>query len=389
VTRGILLVLSVLGLGLACSGAGIAGGALAATQEPPSAVPAEQAQATNPWTVDSTAPVYKNLYAVSADSPDDAWAVGCQNCYSAQGPYGPLIEHHTAAGWAIVPSPALPAPPCSVPAFSWFSAVKAFSPSDVWIGGSTECEPTNEAPAVFITHWNGKRWKTQNLPVVTTAGDHAVNGIDGFSDRHLWITATGDDTEASQGYLLYGGEQGWTTLLRPAPGVPGFSGVVAISPTKAYTASDTPDGQRVVIYHGGMTAASWKQTTLGLTGLDVGQPTSITASSASDIWIAGFNGQEWVIHYDGHAWKDNDPPPQPPKEHLLAGIAEHGPDDVWAGGYRGGSNYNLYDGWNGSSWVNWGGPNPGGNGWTFAVAAIPGTSNGFWAVGSSIFHCSC
>ncbi len=99
------------------------------------------------------------LMAVSADSRDDAWAVGYHGS-----PSQTLAEHWNGRSWTVVPTPD--------PGFYTGKAngsllgVAAISADNAWAVGydwDSRTAPRGKQHALLL-HWNGKRWKQINVP---------------------------------------------------------------------------------------------------------------------------------------------------------------------------------------------------------------------------------
>ena len=98
------------------------------------------------------------LYGVSSRSPTDAWAAG-QYMSSTNFLWHTLILHWNGSAWAKVPSPTpVPAPNLQG---RLLSQVSADSATDAWAVGSyctANCANNNETDATLILHWSGTRW---------------------------------------------------------------------------------------------------------------------------------------------------------------------------------------------------------------------------------------
>jgi hypothetical protein len=105
------------------------------------------------------------LFAVSAVSASDAWAVGI----GGQPEFGShtVAMHWDGADWTRVSSP-------SPGRFAGLNAVSAVTASDVWAAGWVERFP--EGATVIrpmVLHWDGRAWSRIDLPV----GDPSLEGV--------------------------------------------------------------------------------------------------------------------------------------------------------------------------------------------------------------------
>ena len=115
------------------------------------------------------APTNTTLDAISADGPNDVWAVGTF-LNSATGQFDNFTIHFNGTAWAVVP----------MPVSGSFHAIKANSPADVWAVG----DQGSGNPVTAIAHFNGTSWsavpspspgQTANLTGITTSS--AANNV--------------------------------------------------------------------------------------------------------------------------------------------------------------------------------------------------------------------
>jgi len=98
------------------------------------------------------APVAATLSGVSAISPSDAWAVGAFAPTSGVNrPFEPMVLHWNGTRWTRVASPR---PPGRLG--GQLFAVSARSPGDAWAVG--EIVNPNISSTTWVLHWNGKGW---------------------------------------------------------------------------------------------------------------------------------------------------------------------------------------------------------------------------------------
>jgi hypothetical protein len=149
------------------------------------------------------------VVAVSASSPQDAWAVGHTNKAKT------LVQHWDGTSWSRVNSPAH---------LDGLVSVDATGPNDAWaIGGSG---------LPFIQHWNGSAWS-----VVPAPGDldskTTLSDVAGSSADDIWIAGS-----QPAGLVEHWDGSTWTRFSTPADGRSGATlGAVSVtSPTDAWIA---------------------------------------------------------------------------------------------------------------------------------------------------------
>ncbi len=117
------------------------------------------------------------LFAVSAVSPHDIWAVGqhCDDyCYFA--PPHPLAMHYDGSHWSVVPTPDL------APNYARFYSVTARSKNDAWaVGFSATSYLTHQT---LTEHWDGRAWSVTASPNPGAGND--LFGVAAQSPHKVW-----------------------------------------------------------------------------------------------------------------------------------------------------------------------------------------------------------
>jgi hypothetical protein len=110
------------------------------------------------------------LEAVSALSPNDAWAVGSSHNYLG-GTSSTLIEHWNGTSWTVAPSP-------NAATFDELKVVKAIAANDVWAAGESRGQPLFE-------HWDGTSWTVVPSPLLDVTVS-LVKSIAAVSPGDVW-----------------------------------------------------------------------------------------------------------------------------------------------------------------------------------------------------------
>ena len=101
-------------------------------------------------------PITGSFGAIKANSPTDVWAVGC-NCAVDSVNATTAIAHFNGTAWSIVPSPSL----------GHFAALNSITTSNaannVWAGGVFDPAGTNN-PQTLTLNWNGTTWNVVPSP---------------------------------------------------------------------------------------------------------------------------------------------------------------------------------------------------------------------------------
>jgi len=166
-----------------------------------------------------------DLYAVSANSATDAWAVGSYD--TATGTQA-LILRWNGASWALESNPTVPG--------SVLNAVQANASDDVWAVGVVNGNGTGQTLA---EHWDGTSWSVVPSPNVTGAVADGFSAIASASSTEA--LAVGQYLQVNNGIssyqtmaALWNGDQ-WALIptIDPSSSINILTGVAALSPTSA------------------------------------------------------------------------------------------------------------------------------------------------------------
>jgi hypothetical protein len=159
------------------------------------------------------------LDAVSSPTASDAWAVGSLGLGAGA---TPAAEYWDGSTWTVIP-----VDPESIERLSLiqatFDSVVAFSPTDVWVGGTQEVVGDYfEGFVPLLLRWNGSEWLQENPPIEDEAT--GVVALAGTSGGDLWVA---EDTNSGTNLMWHrnGSSWGWQdavisvrTLYAYAPG---------------------------------------------------------------------------------------------------------------------------------------------------------------------------
>ncbi len=139
-------------------------------------------------------PVDSSLAAVTAISPDDAWAVGSWRPAwdEAIALPEPLALHWDGTEWTRVPVPDLRYG-------GTLSGIAAQGPDDVWAVGSAPKDSPAEGGSPLLLHWDGSAWSRVDAPVQTPGGLQAVTAIPGGG---MWAVGAQDDGARARPLVL-------------------------------------------------------------------------------------------------------------------------------------------------------------------------------------------
>ena len=155
-----------------------------------------------------------DLYAVSADGPNDVWIVGTY--YLLVTPTDEALEtyslHWNGTAWSIVPMPMVPG---TNPNNQFIlDAVKANSPTDVWAVGKSSNAATGSA-TTLTEHWNGTAWSIVPSPSPGSGG--SLTGVTtSNASNSVWaVGVTQSSGGTAETLTLNWNGTAWVTVSSP------------------------------------------------------------------------------------------------------------------------------------------------------------------------------
>jgi hypothetical protein len=331
-------------------------------------VSASAAVAATGWTVETVPPTGNNtlLLGASARTSSDAWAVGEQFAGAGQAPPPPASYHWNGTAWSLVPTPALGVS-------SALRGVSASTANDAWAVGFSLLGRRDFG--TLMEHWNGTAWSV-NSSLVVTGQAAELTGVADLSPTNAWAVGEG----GTGGLLEHWNGTAWSSVALPdqnfTPGVD--QSISASSASDIWvvgstfnTTTDTTVGE----------ALHYNGTAWSVVPMPFGAG-AVTDISPDDAWaVGGASIEQW----NGSVWSSV-PSPAPGADLGLTGIAARGPNDVYAVGdnipsVNGGTVQGVILRWNGSTWSVDSDPTDGTYSPLFGAAAVSGAANE-WAVGT-------
>jgi hypothetical protein len=294
---------------------------------------------------------------------------------------GPALA---AAGWTVVP-----APPSGQGGF--VTGISVPTATDGWAVG-------DDGTAAFTDHWNGTTWSHVAIPAFPCTSTRCYVHLFSVSATasDAWVLGAYSPKPGYQAlFSLYTTGSGWTATV----GTPGTA-LDDLGPGNVYAL----DGPFLETWNG----SAWT-TNYNLPdppGPAEGDLTTISATSNSDVWIAGsydpaYSSQSYdnySLHWNGSTWTEIAMPLPPGSDPLfdyqINAIDAISATNVWAVG-ESGDNVTHYDGsggggtpsgtviehYNGTRWSIVSSPATGSVPSLSGVAAISGSN--VWAAGTA------
>jgi hypothetical protein len=220
--------------------------------------------------------------------------------------------------------------------------------SDVWAVGTTFGTAGSSPSPPIAYHWNGSVWSLISTPTLSAGA--GLLGVSASTATDAWAVGFLQLGSYRNSQSLFEHWNGTAWSVVGGANVGRLAGVADLSSTNAWAVSTLG-----VIEH--WDGAAW-------TAVSTAQPnpantvgnrvSSISADSASDIWIAGtyttpdYTTAAYALHYNGSAWSVV-PMAQPASSSVSIGaVTSLSPSNAWAVGQTGTDP--LIEHWNGSQW---------------------------------------
>jgi len=333
-------------IGLAMALAILPASAFAASSEPSfTVVPSQKPAETN----------YNELKGVAAVSATNAYAVGLTRSSKSGSVYKGLIEHFNGSTWTVTPSASVAAADTV-----YLNGVSATSASNVFAVGK-DYSPTTEKSKSLIEHFNGTEWTRVASPTEEPP-NATLNGVSADSTTDAWAVGESNSPNPHEGGTVtliehFNGTK-WS-VVEGAPEYPSsqfnrLGAVDAIAPNDVWVTGVTGKHHQPVIEH--FNGSSWSVVEQAAPASTL---SSISGSSANDVWIVGFAGETpFSEHFNGSEVVEVPVPAVAAPSGVataseLNGVVDLGPANVWAVGRvqtEGEPNTPLIEHFNGSSW---------------------------------------
>jgi hypothetical protein len=302
--------------------------------------------------------VYNVLYAITAVSNTNVWAVGSTSVVPS-GDTETLIEHFNGSQWNLVPSPNAASFADSLQKLAVINA------NDIWAVGSWQ---SSSSSGTLAEHWNGTQWSI--VPTPNTGGQ--LTGVSAAASNNVWAVGS---ISNSQSVVEHWDGSAWSTVTIPLPGdlQDVTTSVVAISSTDAwiigYYRNSGGSGVTEPLFEH-WNGTSWTVDPITNAGWGDSELQSVSASSSTNIWAVGSGGltgnpntQSLTEHWNGTTWSVVPSPNVNGNPTFLNDVIALSATTVWAVGttyvpnpiYR--EPVVLY--WTGNSWNISPAPNPG------------------------------
>ena len=325
-------------------------------------------------------PTHDDLFNVSAASASDVWAVG--TTASVSGLRATLAEHWTGTAWSVIATP-------NPGNGNQINGVTDISPRNAWAVG---VQGTAGGTKPLIIHWNGKKWKQVNSPVIGAVQAY-LQRVTALTSNDIWAVGTAYATGSGGAFTLIEHYDGtlWSVVASPNPGQFGsqLSGVSGSSTSDVWADGGqftNPSGTFVTLtehWNGHVWKVVPSPNANGLNNVfnAVVSITSTDAWAVGDYWTgSGSTFDTLTEHWDGKSWTIITSPSFPTST-ALWGVTASSSNSVWIAGQITNANGTLVMHWNGTKWSREKTPDiAGSQNFLNGITTIPGAST-LWAVG--------
>jgi hypothetical protein len=267
--------------------------------------------------------IYTDLNGVEAISPSDAWAVGEHFTLDERISIA-VIQHWDGVRWTLM---RLPPPPGG--GAGRLYAVSAVSSTDMWaIGHYTEFDGFVHGLAM---HWDGYSWIP--IPMEKTEYGELFEGVVALSSDDVWAVGNKGtrSTELVPAVEHWDGAA-WTEVAVARSDVRSqFYGVSGVSSDDVWAVGGLSHNGSPLVQH--WDGIRWSDVPVHAPG-DLQLVMYDVAAIASDnVWAAGgaYNESTVAQRWDGTRWRGTAPFSAPASQ--FSGVTALSPTDIWAVGW--------------------------------------------------------
>jgi hypothetical protein len=256
-----------------------------------------------------TAGVVGLLHGVDAASSTDVWAVGSR--LTELQTSASLALHWDGRAWERIrmPKPQAGRFVSAVP-----TDVAMIDADDVWAVGYWSTVP-DAPPSPFIEHWNGRRWKPVDNPVLGTWSE--LHGVAATGPDDVWAVGNtevqvGDDALVERALIEHWDGKAWTVVRSPVVGrlsAFGLESVDARSASDAWAVGEVAEGstQETLSFH--WDGDRWSRVPTVDPSNEFQLLGGVAAASRNRVWAVGYywdaareRDSTLVLRWDGHEW---------------------------------------------------------------------------------------
>lgn len=192
----------------------------------------------------------------------------------------------------------------------------------------------------LIEHFDGALWQIDRS-LQAGAADTVLNAVSAVASEDAWAVGYGTSGGTKETLAVHFDGSSWARVdsANPESGDNVLTGAAMVSGTEGFASGygvDASGVEHAVTESFGGTA--WVPADLGDVGSHDNRLLAVSATGASDVWVAGFSTssagvkQTEVQHFDGTDWTAATTQNAGSQDNVLNGIAARSATDVWAAG---------------------------------------------------------
>jgi hypothetical protein len=356
------------------------------------------ALAASGWTIVSMPPNGQNapILGVSAVSSTDAWAVGWHsgNAGTNVGAKA-LIDNWNGTAWSAASVPTTPGNTALL------YAVSASSTTDAWAVGRTQVNKSSFEGLAL--HWNGTAWSVSSGFSAALSGISGASAVGVADISPTDAYAIGNSAATASGSLAQWNGTAWSAVTLPLPAGANsnttLSAISANGPDDVWIVGTFLDSTlgRNETFSEHFNGTAWSVVSMPLVsssnlnafylfnGIQANSPTDVWAVGESSV-VDGTTSSDLIEHWNGTAWSIVPSPSPGSGDSLTSVTTSNAANDVWAVGVTqpagATEGQTLTLNWNGTTWTTVASPDAGSPSVLNSVSASPGAGT-VWAVGES------
>ena len=274
-----------------------------------------------------------SLFAASASSANDIWAVGNSTI------------HFAGTKWT-----AFSAPLINGDLTADLQGVIDISPTQAWAVGNVIFEAN---PGQIIEQWDGTKWSLFPNPTFPPNSQADLFAMTSTSANDIWAVGNlvqdlSNGQALSFNLLEHWNGTAWTPTLKNTNTFEALTGVSADAASDAWAvgwvAPPTAGSNEPLAIH--WNGTNWVSKATPHVGEGANQLNAVLALAPNDAWAVGFSTPDappqqsatltLIEHFDGTSWavvpSPNVGPHSPNQSNRLLGLTANSPTDIWAFG---------------------------------------------------------
>jgi len=205
-------------------------------------------------------------------------------------------------------------------------------------------------------------WQKISTPNISATNNNQLLGVAAVSDNDVWAVGWAQDPNGppfvKRTLIQHFDGNAWNIVRSPNPRNDTNSqlhAVSAVSANDVWAVGSSHDGRlpsKTLIEH--WDGVQWSIVPSPSPDSQLNELRAVAALSANDVWAAGYRGgtelplETFILHWDGASWREVKSPNTGGGANQLFSITAISAQDIWAVGNAGGAPLAMH--WNGNEW---------------------------------------